>query len=156
MDIFDTIKNYRFFSIIRNPIDQTISYYNFTKNYPSIPYSNYEFNKWIKVDTNITKNSVFILDKNNKIPSNFTLIDFNNLQAGLTPFFKSLGIPEIKLMETSSLYQTDIRNASIKHFVKNNEFLYNDFISNLLNNKDLFYDYYFIIQLQHKKKTLNF
>ena len=32
MELFDTIKNYAFFVIIRNPIDQLISYYNFTKN----------------------------------------------------------------------------------------------------------------------------
>jgi hypothetical protein len=152
--IFNVIKNYSFFSIIRNPIDQTISFYNFTKNIIEIN-NNREFNEWIKDDINIQKNSLFILDKNNKIPSNFTLIDFDNLQAGLTPFFINLGISKVKLQETSSLYQLSI-NESKKYIIKNNDFIYNDIISTLLNNKNLCYELLFYNTVTKQKKQFNF
>ena len=154
MDIFDEIKDYIFFAIIRNPIDQTISWYNFTKIYTDV-YLNQEFNEFIKNNANIPLNSLWILDNDQKIPNNFTLIDFENLEAGLTPFFISLGIPEVKLKELSPLYQVPL-NESNKYIIKNNEFLYNNIASHLLNNTDLCYELFFYNTVAKQKKDFNF
>jgi hypothetical protein len=154
--LFDKIKNYKFFAILRNPVDQLISWYNFTKKYDSIN-KNREFNEFIRDDKifDTIKSSKFVLDNNNKIPNNVTLIDYDNLQAGLTPFFISLEIPKKVLYETRTFYNTNI-NESKHNIKKNNDLLYHPDFLNLLSNKDFVFELLFYNTTIKFNKQFNF
>jgi hypothetical protein len=159
MDIFDKIKHYTFFVVIRNPVDQIISTYNFIikKNYIESTCTFDEFITSSKnyVDVFVSKNTSWIIDDNNNICNNIKLIDFENLQAGLTPLFLSLGIPKRTLLKASILYQTPL-NVSNKYYKKNNKLMNADWFLKLLNNSAFCKELLFYNTCVKEKKQFNF
>jgi len=137
MIIFEKIKNYTFFVIIRNPVDQLISTYNFIKKNKYLEddctFIDFITSSKNYIDSFVSKNTSWIVDDNNNICNNIKLIDFENLQAGLTPLFISLGIPKRDLIKTHVLYETPL-NVSNKYYKKNNTLMNSDWFLKLLNN----------------------
>ena len=160
MSIFERIKHYTFFVIIRNPVDQLISTYNFIKKNKIYIDSDCTFKEFITssknyVDCFVSKNTSWIVDNNNNICNDIKLIDFENLQAGLTPLFLSLGIPKTKLLNASILYQTPL-NVSNKYYEKTDNLMNSDWFLKLLNNPNFCKELLFYNTCIKEVKIFNF
>ena len=159
MSIFGKIKHYTFFVIIRNPVDQIISTYNFIKKkggyidkemtFIEFVTNNNYINNWV------SKNTSWIIDNNNNICDKIKLIDFENLQAGLTPLFLGLKIPKRDLLNASMLYKTPL-NISNKYYEKNNTLMNNNLFLKLLNNTDFCKELLFFNACIKEVKFFNF
>jgi len=89
--------------------------------------------KFIKHDENIQTNTLFILNENNTLDTNVTLIDYNNLEIGLVNFLIKLNINKNILNEVMSKCTSKI-NASVIIYKKTLDIYNNTEFINLLSN----------------------
>ena len=167
MDIYENIKDFTFFAIIRNPFDMVVSYYNFTYelfnkntfeefiNNNNIPSNIYHISKYDiledgDLETNILSNIRYISKCDtleNSLEKKIVLIKYNNIKEDLYNFFIMVNIDKNLINEYLYLFDikinksTDIINVSN---IYNNKFV----INNLLNNK-LFITNIFFYSLYH-------
>ena len=132
MKIYDTIKNYTFFTIIRNPIDKLISWYNFTKNYES-------FSSMLEHPdvVNGCTNNIYLYTLHEHNITNdpkIILIKLENLKEQLLILFKQLNIDTTNI-NINSFFENKI-NVSDKLFTKEN-LKQNNETTNIIKNKIL-------------------
>lgn len=141
MNIYYTIKNYTFFTIIRNPIDKLISWYNFSKKYES-------FSSMLEdpyMDTDFPNNIYYFTLYQHNITNDpkIILIKLENLKEQLLILFKQLNIDTTNI---DSFFENKI-NASVKLFtaeyLKQNTETTNIIKNKILNNKVLIEELYY-------------
>jgi hypothetical protein len=116
MDIYSIIKDYTFFVIIRNPIDQLISWWNYTRN--NCEFQSPSIQEFIKNNEWVPDQLEYITDINGDINYNIKFINFNKLQIQLTQLFISLGINTELINKYNYMYDKKI-NDSIQYYTKN-------------------------------------
>lgn len=86
MDIYDSIKDYKFFAVIRHPIDKLLSYYNHILPLKDNCFQFNNFMDFINKDYYNCSNLIFLTDENDILCKDIHLIHYNNLISDLKSF----------------------------------------------------------------------
>ena len=123
LDIYENIKSYSFFTLIRNPVERYISHYNFILSEEEIHYLFPEIkDKSFYQSTSVSSRSLglminFVKDMSGKINKNIRLLHTNNLNFDLLNFLSDIGVPDDDLEKIKPFMKKKV-NASKKFFDK--------------------------------------
>ena len=155
MDIFEKIKDFIFFAIIRNPFDRIISYYNFTyKLFNKNSFEDFADNN------NIPISNVFYISTFNDITNGYlenyniekkiVLINYNNIKKELYKLFIMANIDKNIIKQYLYFFDNKI-NASSSTIINISNIINNKYIiSKLLENKDFCKDVLFYFKMYNK------
>lgn len=139
VEFYEQIKNYTFFTTIRNPIDQLISFYNSVYDVPDFKRRDiYYVIEYYKMS--IYEYIVYDHDKNND--PKIIKIPFENLKSKLLDLFKKLDI-DTSFTDIESFFNRKI-NAS-RNIILNKKMVEDDveFKNRIMSNKCIMADLYY-------------
>ena len=105
INIYDSIKNYTFFCVIRNPLDRLISWYNFTCENPNHLNHKQSFEAYLGNERQFRacSNLGYITNKK-KLVSTIKLIKFDNLKVDLLNILNELNVETTTIKQIIPLF----------------------------------------------------